>query len=51
MNTARKLQADKTLTVVLTDKGQRPAIMEKDNYNFRVWKNNLSKTETYKQLN
>ena len=50
MNIARKLQADKTLTVVLTDKGQRPAIMEKDNYNFRVWKNNLSKTETYKQL-
>ena len=50
IDTARKLQADRKLTVVLTDKGQGPALMKTENYNCRVWKNHLSKTDTYEQI-
>jgi len=50
LNTARAIQGNRYLTVALTDKGQVPALMETENYNFRVWKNHLSKTGTYQQL-
>jgi len=48
INTARAIQSNRNFTVVLTDKNQGPALMETEDYNYRVWKNHLSKTGTFR---